>query len=151
MTKLDRVEREIIRLLQLDGRMSFVDMADRIGVTEGTIRRKFYRLIKDSVVRIVGVADPFEIGFSTAAVIGINVEPGLVEQVARQAAGLERIHNVALTTGNYDVILQGYFVSNEELSRFILEKLAPIQGVREINTSLILRIDKTSFEWGVPL
>ena len=47
MIALDKTEREIIRLLQKDGRMSFVDMADQIGVTEGTIRRKFYRLVEE--------------------------------------------------------------------------------------------------------
>ena len=44
MISLSSTDKEIIKLLQQDGRMSFVEMAERIGVTEGTIRRKFYRL-----------------------------------------------------------------------------------------------------------
>ncbi len=58
MVVLDKTEREIIKLLQKDGRMSFVDMAEQIGVTEGTIRRKFYRLLEEGVIKIAAVTDP---------------------------------------------------------------------------------------------
>ncbi|HEX6989117.1 MAG TPA: AsnC family transcriptional regulator, partial [Bacillota bacterium] len=37
--ELDRTEVGVLRLLQEDGRMSFVEMADRLGVAEATVRR----------------------------------------------------------------------------------------------------------------
>lgn len=149
--KLDKTERKIMKLLQKDGRKSFVDMAEEVGVTEGTIRRKFYRLVREGIISIAGVSDPFKIGFHSPAIITLNVEPGRVKQVAEEISDLDPVHYVALTTGIFDIIVQGLFPSNEALARFILEDLSAIEGVREINTSLLLRIYKQSFEWGVAL
>ncbi len=151
MIKLDKTEKKIMELLQSDGRRSFVDMADDVGVTEGTIRRKFYRLVREGIIRIAGVSDPFKIGFKSPAIIALNVEPGTLREVAEKISQLQPLHYVGLTTGIFDIVVQGVFPSNEDLARFILEDLGNIKGIREINTSLLLRIYKQSFEWGVAL
>ena len=149
MVKLDRTEKRVMELLQKDGRMSFVDMAEEVGVTEGTIRRKFYRLVNEGIIHIAGISDPFKIGFGSPVIIALNLEPGKSKTVAEQISKLQPLHYVGLATGNFDIIVQGVFPSNEELSRFILEELSTIEGIREINTSLLLRVYKQSFEWGV--
>ncbi len=151
MVKLDRTEKRVMELLQKDGRMSFVDMAEEIGVTEGTIRRKFYRLVNEGIIHIAGISDPFKIGFGSPVIIALNVEPGKSKMVAEQIAKLRPLHYVGLATGNFDIIVQGVFPSNQDLSRFILEDLSAVEGIREINTSLLLRVFKQSFEWGVAL
>ncbi len=149
--KLDETEKKIMHLLQKDGRQSFVDMADEVGVTEGTVRRKFYRLVREGIIEIAGVSNPFKIGFASPAFIALNVEPGSIKDVAERIAELDQLHYVGLTTGNFDIIVQGLFSSNEELAQFVLESLSTIEGIKEINTSLLLRIYKQSFEWGVAL
>ncbi|MFO8059038.1 MAG: Lrp/AsnC family transcriptional regulator [Bacillota bacterium] len=151
MRKMDKTEKKIMKLLQSDGRKSFVDMADDVGVTEGTIRRKFYRLVREGIIRISGVSDPFKIGFKSPAIIALNVEPGKMREVAERISQLEPLYYVGLTTGIFDIIVQGVFPTNEDLARFIMEDLGNIEGIREINTSLLLRIYKQSFEWGVAL
>ena len=149
--KLDDTEKKIMKLLQQDGRKSFVDMADEVGVTEGTVRRKFYRLVREGIIRIAGVSDPFKIGFDSPAIMALNVDPGKISKVVEQLSELDSLHYVGMTTGIFDIIVHGLFPSNEDLARFILEDLSTIEGVREINTSLLLRIYKQSFEWGVAL
>ncbi len=149
MVKLDRTEKRVMELLQKDGRMSFVDMAEEVGVTEGTIRRKFYRLINEGIIHIAGISDPYKIGFKSPVIIALNCNPGKTKGVAEQIAKLQPLYYVGLTTGDFDIIVKGIFPSNEELSRFILEELSIIEGIQEINTSLLLRVFKQSFEWGV--
>ncbi len=151
MVTLDRTEKKIIHLLQRDGRMSFVDMAANIGVTEGTVRRKYYRLVNEGIIRIVGIADPFQVGFSSLTIIGLNVEPGKIEDVARKVGSLDSVKHVVVTTGNSDIIIQAYFPKNEDLASFVVNQLTKIDGVREVNTSLILGVYKQSFDWGVAL
>ncbi len=151
MKKMDKTEKKIMKLLQTDGRKSFVDMADDVGVTEGTIRRKFYRLVREGIIRIAGVSDPFKIGFNSPAIIAMNVEPGRIREVAEKISKMKPLYYVGLTTGIFDIIVQGVFPTNEDLAHFILEDLGNIDGIREINTSLLLRIYKQSFEWGVAL
>ncbi|MBX5465218.1 MAG: Lrp/AsnC family transcriptional regulator [Clostridia bacterium] len=149
MVDLDRTEREMILLLQEDGRMSFVDLARRIGVTEGTIRRKFQRLVQEGIIHIAAVSDPFRIGFNTPALIGINVETQRFESVVQALCALPRVRYVAAATGDFDILVEAYFASNEELSRFLIEDLAGIEGIVDTATSLELKIYKQSFAWGV--
>lgn len=149
MVDLDKTEREIIQLLQQDGRMSFVDLAKAVGVTEGTIRRKFNRLVGEGIIRIAAVADPFAVGFESPAVISLKVEPAALDEVIARVVDLPEIRYVALCTGEYDLVCEGYFASNQDLSRFLVERLAKIEGIRDISTSLILRVAKQSFTWGV--
>lgn len=150
MVKLDKTEHEIIKLLQADGRMSFVDMAERIGVTEGTVRRKYYRLAEEGIVRIGATSDPFLIGFKTPAIIGLNVETKRTREVAEKLGKIRQIRQLLLTTGIFDIIIVGYFASNQELARFVTEELANIEGITDTNTSVVLEIYKDSFEVGLP-
>ncbi|MDI3316723.1 MAG: Lrp/AsnC family transcriptional regulator [Bacillota bacterium] len=149
MVELDRTEREMILFLQEDGRMSFVDLAKRIGVTEGTIRRKFQRLVQEGIIHIAAVSDPFQIGFRTPALIGINVETHRHEDVVKALCAMPRVRYVAAATGDFDILVEAYFASNEELSRFLIEDLAAIDGIVDTATSLELRIFKQSFTWGI--
>lgn len=150
MVSLSSTDKEIIKLLQEDGRMSFVEMAERIGVTEGTIRRKFYKLVEDGIIDIGAKSDPFVIGFETPAVIGLNVQPARVREVVEKISRLPRIRQLMLTTGMFDIIVVGYFASNQELARFVTEDLAGIDGVTNTNTSVVLEIYKDSFQIGLP-
>ncbi len=147
--KLDKTEREVIKLLQRDGRMSFVDMAKEIGVTEGTIRRKFNRLMEEQILKIAAVANPFVIGFHTPAIIGLNVETSKLEKVVEQLCGLDKVRYVSTTTGIFDIVIECHFSSNQELYRFIVEGLGRIEGITDTNTSLVLHVYKNTFEVGV--
>ncbi|MDI3299068.1 MAG: Lrp/AsnC family transcriptional regulator [Bacillota bacterium] len=151
MEAIHPVDRQIIELLQADGRMSFVDMAARIGVTEGTIRRRFNQLKEAGLIRIAAIADPFAVGFETAAFFGLRVDTADIENVLHDLVRLPEIHYVAAATGEYDVVARAFFANNQELADFLLHKLSRIRGIREINSSLLLRIYKRSYTWGVAL
>lgn len=147
---MDRIERQIILLLQQNGRMSYVEMAERIGVTEGTIRRKVNRLLEADIIKVAAVADPHAIGFDSPAIITIKAESDKVPHVAEQLALLPSVRFVALTTGSYDIIVEGYWANNQELAKFLTVELAKVKGIREYSTSLVLKILKQTYDWGVP-
>lgn len=147
---IDSIERQIIILLQTNGRMSYVDMAEAIGVTEGTVRRKVNRLVEEGIIKVRAVASPFAIGFDTPAIITIKAETDKVMQVAEQLSALPGVRFVALTTGSFDIILEGYWANNQELSDFLINELAKVVGIREYNTSLVLNLVKQTYDWGVP-
>lgn len=139
----------MVLLLQQDGRMSFVDMAKEIGVTEGTIRRKFNRLVNDGIIHIAAVADPFKVGFQTPVLIGLKVDATRIAEVIRQVSSMPRVRYILACTGQYDLMAEGYFACNQDLSDFLFNELSKVDGIREISTSLILNIFKQTFTWGV--
>ena len=102
---LDDFDRAIINLLQEDGRMPFLTIANELGLAEGTIRRRVARLLDEGLLRIVGVADPFKVGLNTVAVVGMKVDRARIEEIAEQLKSLSEVRYVALATGNYDLVI----------------------------------------------
>ncbi|HKN55431.1 MAG TPA: AsnC family transcriptional regulator, partial [Amycolatopsis sp.] len=55
---LDTTDRTLIALLQQDGRASFTALAKAVGLSEGAVRQRVQRLLRDDLMQIVAVTDP---------------------------------------------------------------------------------------------
>jgi Lrp/AsnC family transcriptional regulator for asnA, asnC and gidA len=143
--KIDRLDREIISLLQPDGRRPFSDVAEELGVSEGTIRQRYQRLTGAGILQVVGVADPFKVGFQSMAMIGINVAiegDRSIDEVAGRLASLPQVSYVVMSTGGFDLLVEVILESNEELVRFLQDKVHRTQGVTKTETFMLLRVYK---------
>jgi Lrp/AsnC family transcriptional regulator for asnA, asnC and gidA len=144
-TRVDGLDREIIALLQPDGRRAFADIAAELSVSEGTVRQRYRRLVEGGVLQIVGVADPFKIGYGTMAMIGINVaieDDHGVDSVAREISGFPEVSYAVMSTGSFDLIVEVITQSHEEFARFLTETLHSVKGVRRTETFMLLRVYK---------
>lgn len=146
--QLDDTDRQIIKLLQNDGRMPFLTIANRLGLAEGTVRRRVSRLMDDRVLQIVGVTDPFKVGMNTVAIVGMKVERSRIEDITKALGDMAEVRYVALSTGNYDLIIEVVVGGNEELLTFLVNKLGEIPGITNTGTSLVLKVAKQDFGWG---
>jgi Lrp/AsnC family transcriptional regulator, regulator for asnA, asnC and gidA len=146
---LDLTERRLIALLQQDGRMSTQALAREAGVSEVTARRKLRRLLGDKIVQIVAAVDPFEIGYQSPVIIGLKVDRSRIDEIAATLGEHPSVRYLGAATGMYDLIVEVVAASNHDLSDFLLGYLATIEGIHETQTSLILRIYKQSWKWGV--
>ncbi len=145
---LDDIDRQIIKLLQKDGRMPFLAIANELGLAEGTIRRRVARLIEEKTLQIVGVTDPLKVGMHTVAIVGMKVERSQIENITNALKNMSEVRYVALATGNYDLIIEIVVRSNDELLTFLIGKLGDIPGILNTGTSLVLKVAKQNFTWG---
>jgi Lrp/AsnC family transcriptional regulator, regulator for asnA, asnC and gidA len=139
---LDELDDKLISLLQSNGRASNIELAKQIGVSEGTIRRRFRNLIKDEVIRVVAIPDPAKLGRGTTAVIALQVEPSEVDPVAAKLAEIPEVQYVSVTTGAFDIFMWVALGSPEELSSFLRLQVGGIAGVRRTETFVNLSIRK---------
>jgi Lrp/AsnC family transcriptional regulator, regulator for asnA, asnC and gidA len=146
---LDAVDRKMIALLQKDGRITTQALARAVGVSDVTARRKLRRLLGEGVVQIVAGVDPFQIGYESPVIIGLKVDRAQVDEIAEKLCRHPSIRYVAAATGNSDLIIEVVAASNHELAEFLLGHLSTIPGIYETETSLVLRIYKQSWDWGV--
>ncbi len=142
MADLDDLDSQIINLLQIDGRASNIELARKIGVSEGTVRRRFRNLVKEEVIRVIAIPDPSKLGRETSALIGLKVDPALVDSVANELAKMEEVQYSAVTTGAYDVFCRVALSSPLELSDFLRNRIGDINGVRRSETFVNLSIKK---------
>ena len=96
---MDELDSKIIQILQEDGRASNAGIARKVGVSEGTVRRRLKRLIQEEYIQVLALPDPAKMGFASQALIGVQVEPDKVDQVADGLSDLDEITWVAITTG----------------------------------------------------
>jgi Lrp/AsnC family transcriptional regulator for asnA, asnC and gidA len=139
---VDELDRQIIRVLQIDGRIANADIARQVSISEGTVRRRLRSLLRDDVVQIMAVPNLEKLGYTTTALIGVQTLPGRSDEVGEAIARLAEAHYVATTTGSYDILLWAGFESTEGLSDFLRNKLGVIDGVKRAQAFVNLAIKK---------
>jgi Lrp/AsnC family transcriptional regulator for asnA, asnC and gidA len=148
---MDELDKFILRALQQDGRVPFSELGRRAGVSATTIRTRYQHLVKQGIVRTVGIFDPHALDFRAPAMIGISVEAGTINQVAAAVAELREISYLVLTLGSFDLIAEVLCRDLPHLTDFITQHLQMIPGVRSTETLLIGRSFKLSYRWAPAL
>lgn len=139
----------MIAELQKNGRVGTQALARALAISEVTARRKLRRLLNDEIVQIVAAVDPFQVGFESPVIIGLKIDRARIDAIAEELCEHPSIRFVAAATGNVDLIIEVVAASNHELAEFLLGYLAKIEGVLDTQTSLVLRIYKQIWNWGV--
>jgi Lrp/AsnC family transcriptional regulator for asnA, asnC and gidA len=147
---VDEFDREIIALLQQNGRLSNVEIARTLGITEGTVRKRLERLLNEEIIRIVAVAEPAALGLTATVIIGIQTELGDMSEVAQRLMAIPEVHCVNLVTGTYDIMLEAVLPSADHLLSFLIDKVSTVPGVRRTETTHVLRTVKRACDWAVP-
>src|SRR6187551_3179567 len=145
--ELSALDHAIIDALQQDGRRPFTQIASELGVSESAVRARTNRLIDRGVLQVVGVADPLKLGYDQMAMIGVRCEADRMLEAADAIAEFEEVIYVVATAGAWDLMVEVVCVNNEDLLRFLTEKLRRIPGVLSTESFVYLRIVKQSFHW----
>jgi Lrp/AsnC family transcriptional regulator for asnA, asnC and gidA len=146
---VDHVDRRIIGFLQKDGRMSNTAIARQLNVTETTVRKRIARLIDSGYISIVAVPTPMAVGMNLSAIIGISVNLTDLHAVSEALHGYPEVRYVGLSSGRYDIIVESFFVDQEHLLDFVSNQLGSLAGVTTVETSIILKVVKFSYEWEI--
>lgn len=146
--EIDELDKRIIEHLQQDGRRPFTRIAGELGVSEAAVRARTNRLVERGILQIVGVTDPMRVGFQQMAMIGIRCEASKLMAVATAVAGFPEVSYVVVTAGTYDILVETVCEDNDALLRFLAERLRAIDGVRETETFVYLRMLKQTYQWG---
>ena len=145
---IDRVDCEIIRLLQHDGRISNREISRKIGVSETTTRARLNRLIRSGIIQVVAVSNPFKLGFGVIGNSKIRIDVRKVDTVLNELKKIKEIWYIALATGGTDIDAEFNVKSLDDLNSLLFEKISKIPGINQIDTSLILRFAKRDYAWG---
>jgi len=144
---LDDVDKRIIEQLQTDGRRPYTQIAPVVGLSEAAVRQRVQRLVDAGVIQIVGVTDPKMLGFGRQAMIGLTVA-GDTRRVADALAAMDEVVYVVLTAGSFDVLIEVVVKDDTELLDLLNNKIRAIDGVRDTQSFMYLRIHKETYTWG---
>ena len=146
--KLDKLDCRMIRLLQIDGRMSNIAIAQKLGISEYTVRNRMKRLLSNKTIKIVAVANPIDLGFEIAGNLKIKIDLQKTDQVLENLKKIDELIWVALTTGGTDIDVEFIARSLKEFQDLIFKKISGIDGVLSTETSLMVDLVKDKYDWG---
>lgn len=146
---LDDINKRIIEQLQRDGRMSYANLAKKIGLSEAAARQRVQRMLDGGVMQIVAVTDPLTLGFRRQVMIGIKVE-GDMRGVANQIAQIPEVDYVVVCAGSFDVLAELVCTDDEHLLWLLNDKIRAIAGVSTTETFVYLKLAKQTYAWGTP-
>ena len=139
---LDETDLKILEILRKDGRASFAEIATELKVSPGMIRQRYNRLEKQGYVKVVAITNPVHRGLKTMALIGVRTDGNQMLKVADKIAKLKEVVYLVVVSGRYDIMLEVFCRDHEDLLNFVTEKLYAIDGVRETETFMHLKIVK---------
>jgi Lrp/AsnC family transcriptional regulator for asnA, asnC and gidA len=150
MTEIDSVDKQLVEILQENARLTNTELAGQLGVSEATVRRRIHKLLDKDVIRIRAVADPFKLGFAFIVIIGLWVGKSHLREAEEYVCALPEARFVGVTMGSYDLMLEAWFRSREEMIYFMTETLASVPGIGRSDSFQVIRLSKYTYDWGRP-
>jgi Lrp/AsnC family transcriptional regulator for asnA, asnC and gidA len=147
--RVDAVDRRIVAALQRDGRRPFTSIGRELGLSEAAVRQRVARLQAAGIMQVVAVADPMTLGYQAIAMVGISVDGRARRQVAEAVGRLPEVSYLVLTAGSFDMLAEVVCEDNDHLLRLLSDDLAGIEGVRDTETFMYLRLLKEAYTWSV--
>ncbi|MCC7118760.1 MAG: Lrp/AsnC family transcriptional regulator [Anaerolineales bacterium] len=140
--KLDAIDVYIIEALRKDGRAAFAQIAEQLKVSPGMIRQRYNRLVELGYLKVVAATNPLLMGKRSMSLIGIRTEAKKMLAVAEYLSKLDEVIYVVFVSGGYDIMAEVFCKDHEDLLKFMTEKLAKVDGVRETESFIYLKIAK---------
>lgn len=150
ITKLDELDRTLIALLQEDARASYQELGEKVGVSASTVRRRVERLLEARAIKCVVVPHWRQLDYNFVALVGISAMLSHLREVGRRLADMDEVNWLAMTTGRYDLFAQIVLPRNEDITRFVTERIAPIEGIRHLETLMVPEWVKSFEEYRLP-
>lgn len=144
--ELDEVDREIIRNLQVDGRMPYSKLGPAVGLSQAAARQRVQRLMDAGVIQVVAVADPTTLGLDVQAMIGIMAE-GTVKPIADALSDIHEVEYVVTTAGRFDLLAEIVCTDMHSLYDLINDRIRTIEGVRSTEIFTYLAVNKQTYSW----
>ena len=136
--KIDDVNIEIIKELR-DGRKSFKKIADKLNITENTVRTRVNKLKEEKILDICGLFDPSSLPDHTTVVIGIKLSEMNLVKKGEEISKLRGVISTSVVTGRYDLITLVLFKEGFGLLEFYTDEMSKVDGIRAVETFVVYK------------
>ena len=141
---IDEVDKKLLRLLQVDARMSITELAERINLSATPCARRIKRLEDTGVITGYHTqTDAQKLGYPLAIFIAVSMDRHTAErfeQFERKVQGFDEVVSCSIVTGrSEDYLIKVCVRDMAHYEEFLLHRLNRIEGVAQVHTSFELR------------
>lgn len=145
---MDNKDRQIIRALQQNGRITNQDLADKVSLSPSPCLRRLRNLEASGAIRGFSVdADPVAYGLPITAFVQIKLErhnKDTVRAFEKRVAQLDEVQECHMLTGGVDYLLRVVVEGLDAYEDFIRNRMHSIEGIGSIDTSFVYGTVKKS-------
>ncbi len=151
MIKLDKIDKKILRLMQENGRISNLELADQVGLSPTPCSRRVKQLEESGLIhRHVTLLNAEALGLNLTAIIGISMDrhtPDRFEEFEEAVINMPEVMECSIVTGQAaDFLLKVVVRDMRHYEKFLLGQLTKLKGVSGVHSSFVLRqiVNKTA-------
>jgi len=145
-TELDRLDLRVLELLQADGRATYEQIAERVGLSPSATLRRVRRLEESGVIdRYVALVRPERVGLALTAYINVRLEKHAethkrspMDAFRASVQGWPEVVECSSLTGEMDYLLRVMVADMAHYSRFVMDTLLKHPSVQDCKTSFVL-------------
>ena len=136
---LDALDQKIVSLLIENARMSYSDIAQRVGISRVAVKMRVQALERRGVIEgYTTIIDPQKLGGAVSCYFEIETAPQALAKVTDILDGCDTVTQIYRVTGKNKLHVHAVAASAEEMERLIREVIDPLPGVKDISTNIIL-------------
>ena len=139
---LDRLDRQILALLQDDGRMTKLELSEKIGLSPTPCLRRVKRLEEEGVILgYAAIIDQKAYGLPLSVFVSIRLNQQTQEQIdefEKAVAGWTEVTECYLMTGSRDYLLHVYVDGIEGYERFLKQKMTRLKCIQSVETNFAM-------------
>ena len=146
---MDAKDSKILGELVDDGRMSIVDIADRVGLPRATVQERLRKMVKSGVIRrFVAIPDYTKVGKQVMAYVFVAFGSGgrlSQRELAEEISKTPEVYEVSVISGGWDMLLKVRANSVEDIGKLVVDRLRAMNGVEKTETCLAFQTIKERF------
>lgn len=147
--KLDNIDKQLLAALSEDGRLSYVELAERVGLSRVAVKDRIQNLKDKGVIeKFTVVINSEKFGKQVSAFFEVDVEPMQLQEVAQNLADNPQVASIYQMTGPSTLHMHVLVEDFQKLEAFINKELYSVSGITRVESSIILKRFKsrTSFK-----
>ena len=152
--QLDRIDRNIVRLLQRDARMAHTELARRVGLSTTPCKERVRRLEREGVIQhYQAVLDPAALDRALVVFVQIRLNrtsQDIFEEFTAAALDLPEVQECYLVSGNFDYLIKARVADMNAYRDLLGETLLTLPGVQESTSYVVMEQVKESLVLPVP-
>jgi len=143
---------KIISLLQEDGRMPFSTIAERVGVSEGTVRNRMKQLRDENVMQIAAQVLPEAFGYHWNSVVFLKLRGSeSLNSVAERLALIPEVYYIVHMTGAHDLAITSFHRDREHFREFLNQHLYGHDEIQSVEANVNLKVFKMRLKWSAEM
>lgn len=138
----DSIDRKILKIITLNARVPFKDVAEQVGISRTSVHQRVQRMTDIGVIKSSGFhVNPQKLGFNMCVYVGITLERGsLYNSVVSELEKIPEIVESQYTLGAYTILIKLYARDANHLMELLNGRIQEIPGV--INTETLTSLDQ---------